>query len=529
VTEAAEVLSRALLDGLPAQGRGAAAAAIEAEFDRARRQAGVFPVEAWARCLRDFVAVHGRVPIHPPHLFSDALYFVKSAPAALSPGRVFVTDKHWVKAWVREAADDRFNIPTLALLRTAEEVRAYAFADRCVVKPTHLSGEVLLRPGGESLDLERIAAWLSTGYAGVSGEVNYLPLEPKVIVEPFVFDQTRVDDYKLFCVDGEVRLVQVDQDRSTAHRRVLYDAAGRPLPCAVHYPRGEERPLPANFEAMKALAEKLAAPFGFIRVDLYSDGRDVKVGELTNCHGGGLESFGSLEEEAAVSALLFGDRSPGEDGAAHPGAAARLAALAAAAGLPVRHPARGGLGDDDFLGWLKSELASTPAPRVLWLGAPGRSGPLAAEVRARGGRWLLVEDHAGLLSRAWGGAPPFEGEQVTVPLAAVDFLGLRTSFFDLSCLTPADRFDLVVVAGPSDLTGPMSRLLALPLLSGRLAPAFTLVLGGADGHDTTKVLQVWRLLAPQLPVSWLRLGRGRVAVVGTASQVPQPPDAGGAA
>jgi hypothetical protein len=506
-TAAADALVERLCSLLPAGGDDTDRAALEAEFDHAREQSSAFPVEAWYRALRDFLTVHRRVPRRPARLFSDALHVIKSSPAALSPGRVFVSDKDWVKAWVRLAAGDAFNVPTLAVLRTVEELNAFAFPNRCVVKPTHLSGEVVLRPGGEPLDLGRIASWLTTGYASVSGEVNYLPLTPKVVVEPFVFDETQVDDYKFFCVDGTVRLVQVDQDRATLHRRVLYDADGRSLPFSIHYPRGEERPLPENFAAMKALAEKLSAPFGFIRVDLYSNGLEVKVGELTNCHGGGLEAFGSLEEEVAVSALLFGEGGCGGDGDAHPKEAAMLEGLASSVGLtPGWHRYEAG---DDFalLGHLRERLASMESPRVLWLGPPGRSRELAASVRAQGGRWLTVEDEAGALAGAWAGHVPITGEHRVTALVTSEFLGMMPSFYDLSFLTTADVFDLVVVAGPSPFAGSMSRLLALPTLVGHLSPAFCLALCDADEPEARKTLDIWRLLAPHLTASRLCFGR----------------------
>ncbi len=492
----------------------AARAALEAELDRIRLQAASFPVEAALRALCDFVATHRRVPERPALFFSDALYFIKSSPAVLAPGRVFVSDKEWVKAWVREAAGETFNVPTLAVLRTADEVRLFDFPRRCVVKPTHLSGEVVLRAAGEPLDRTRIASWLSCDYTSVSGELNYRRLEPKVVVEPFVFDETHVDDYKLFCVDGRVRVVQVDQDRATFHRRVLYDSDGRTLPFSIHYPRGEERPLPANFAAMKALAEQLAAPFGFIRVDLYSNGREVRVGELTNCHGGGLEGFGSFEQEVAVSRIVFGDTAAGEDGEAHPAAARRLSELAARHGLGPEATGHGGAGEDEaFLAFLSAQLSCRAATRVLWLGPPGRTQSLAAEVRSSGGRWLLVEDEAGRLAREWAAGPAFEGEQAVTPLVATDLLGMRPSFYDLSLLG-SERFDVVVVEGPSSLSGPMARLPALPALVGNLSPSFTLLLCDADGRDERKALDIWRLLAPQLPVANQTFGRG-VAVVGT--------------
>jgi hypothetical protein len=50
----------------------------------------------------------------------------------------------------------------------------------------------------------------------------------------------------------------------------------------------------------------LSAPFSFVRIDLYSDNRQVLIGEITNCsaNAGGFLLPPSAEEKA--SRLMFG-------------------------------------------------------------------------------------------------------------------------------------------------------------------------------------------------------------------------------
>ena len=53
---------------------------------------------------------------------------------------------------------------------------------------------------------------------------------------------------------------------------------------------------------MLEAAAKLAKGFSFIRVDLYTNGTDFKVGEITNCHGSGMQTLlGRVEAERSVS------------------------------------------------------------------------------------------------------------------------------------------------------------------------------------------------------------------------------------
>jgi len=254
-----------------------------------------------------FVRAQRRLPRPGAPLFNDALFRIKTSNEILNPVRAFTSDKELVKDYVTAKIGARYNIPTLAVLKSMDEVRAYAFPDRCVIKPTHLSGRVILRRAGEPVDLAVIEDWFERNYYHSSREANYRYLEPKVIVEPFVFDNDNPNDYKFFCFNGRAGLVQVDADRKTRHTRCFYDRAWKKLPFSMTYPMLEgEVPRPDNLDDMLHLAGALSAGIGFVRVDFYSDGSHAYVGEITHVHGSGREYFLPRESEAVASRMVFG-------------------------------------------------------------------------------------------------------------------------------------------------------------------------------------------------------------------------------
>jgi hypothetical protein len=59
---------------------------------------------------------------------------------------------------------------------------------------------------------------------------------------------------------------------------------------------------------MLSLAKMLSKHFSMIRVDLYSDGNQIYVGELTNVSGNATENFIPPKAEVAASKLLFGSQ-----------------------------------------------------------------------------------------------------------------------------------------------------------------------------------------------------------------------------
>ena len=90
------------------------------------------------------------------------------------------------------------------------------------------------------------------------------------------------NDYKLFVFNSRVRLVQVDFDRYSKHVRTLFTPAWEPLPVAYVYARGPQTARPSLLDEMIMVAEALAAPVDFLRVDLYALRNRIVVGELTN-------------------------------------------------------------------------------------------------------------------------------------------------------------------------------------------------------------------------------------------------------
>src|ERR1044071_510736 len=70
-----------------------------------------------------FIAKQHRLPTNRP-LFNDMLYRIKTTDEVFDPLRVFVSDKEFVKLYVRAIAGDEYNVRTLAVLRSPAEVDA---------------------------------------------------------------------------------------------------------------------------------------------------------------------------------------------------------------------------------------------------------------------------------------------------------------------------------------------------------------------------------------------------------------------
>ncbi len=244
---------------------------------------------AWFRhCSR-----HWRIPkSRDPQLFNDHLYRIKVDGTLLDPFRQFVSDKEYVKIYIGKIVGEQFTCESLDVLRNCSDIDGFV-PNRlpCILKPTHASGPAMICTR-ESPQPNRalLQKWLKIDYYAKTREQNYKNLTPKIIVEKFFSADgtTPPLDYKVFCFGGFPRLVQVDSNRFSNHTRNLYDTEWNLQPFCISKVNGsvsDERPV--ALDQMLDIASRLAAPFPFMRVDMYAIGDEIKVGELTNCPEGG--------------------------------------------------------------------------------------------------------------------------------------------------------------------------------------------------------------------------------------------------
>jgi hypothetical protein len=260
---------------------------------------------SWFRFFR-----HHKRPPSRAMRYNDVLHRIKTSDDIIDPLRVFVSDKEFLKLYVKAVVGDRYAVPTIDVICSVDAVDAYEFPSQCCIKATHGAGRVVLRKNGEPLDLEQIKGWFDLNYYRVGREANYRLLKPKLIVEPLIFGSASLWDYKIFCVNGEPKLIQVDVDRYVGHKRKYFDAQWNEQDFSIKYPRTEQIiPRPENLAEMLAVAAQLSKAFGFVRVDLYSNDKQVYVGELTHCADNCDGKFMPASAERRVSDYLFGNPS----------------------------------------------------------------------------------------------------------------------------------------------------------------------------------------------------------------------------
>jgi TupA-like ATPgrasp len=180
----------------------------------------------------------------------------------------------------------------------------------CVFKATHGSGWNVLCHDRSTADRAAIMAtlsrWLRRNHFWMTREWVYREIPPRVLIEEMLVGENGgvPSDYKVFCFHGQPAFIQVDLDRFGDHRRNIYDLEWRLLPLSIKFPRAPDaKPARPPLAAMLAMSTVLAAPFVHVRIDWFVVKGELRFGEMTFFHGGGMERFSPAEWE-----LEFGRR-----------------------------------------------------------------------------------------------------------------------------------------------------------------------------------------------------------------------------
>lgn len=210
-----------------------------------------------------------------------------------------LVDKYDVRDFVSNVVGDEYLIPLLGVWDRLSDIDFSGLPDEFVLKSTHDSGGIVLCRDKSTLDWDaaqrKIQRRLKRNYYHNNREWPYKDVTPRIICEQLMKDNDQSDlmDYKIFCFNGVAKLIEVDLDRFTNHKRNIYDTEWNFLPVSIKYQRDTDARIekPAKLDEMLAVAEKLSKGIPHVRVDLYLINDRIYFGEMTFYHGSGVETF----------------------------------------------------------------------------------------------------------------------------------------------------------------------------------------------------------------------------------------------
>lgn len=170
--------------------------------------------------------------------------------------------------------------------------------NKFIIKTNHGSGFNIICSNKAEFDWEEAFAqteiWLSHDYSRNYAERQYRWIKPMIIIEELLIDENGCIplDYKFFCFGGSVEVIQIDYNRDSDHKRLLFDKDFEPLGVKYVYPMYQGSiHRPKKLKQMIRLAERLSTGHAFLRVDFYLVGERIVFGEMTLHPEAGLGKF----------------------------------------------------------------------------------------------------------------------------------------------------------------------------------------------------------------------------------------------
>jgi hypothetical protein len=263
-------------------------------FQIANKLSGIHP---FLRGLFLFRKKNKRLPALRVKTFNDVL-FQRKIKLWFKDLRIYV-DKVAVREEVAKRIGNEHVIKLYKTFSCSEDINEGQLVFPCVVKSNHASDQVAIIHSWSEFCKRRdeFNSWLKEDYYKVSGEPCYKGVKPCLFAEEALLnDGAPPVDYKFHCFGGKVQSIQLDLDRFTNHTRIHYSTDWQKQNFSTQYPLYPgDVTQPESLTKMIAIAEKLAANFRYVRVDLYDYREQIYFGEYTFFHGNAGEQNSDAE------------------------------------------------------------------------------------------------------------------------------------------------------------------------------------------------------------------------------------------
>ena len=232
-----------------------------------------------------------KLDLESPRDFNEEVQWLKVYYR--NPLLVQCADKYRVRDYVAGCGLNHILNEVYAVYEDAEDIDFRQLPQRFVMKTNNGCKTLIICNDKDALNQYEIKKtfkrWLKQRMGYIAGEYHYNCIRPLIIVEKnlSLVDGTLPVDYKVFCFNGQPHYVSVlidrDEDTLVPKKRAVFDFRWNAQDFVLphYYADPALFPRPKCLDEMYNIAKRLAAPFPFVRVDLYEIDGKIVFGELT--------------------------------------------------------------------------------------------------------------------------------------------------------------------------------------------------------------------------------------------------------
>lgn len=221
-----------------------------------------------------------------PSKFNDKLQWLKLYWQ--DPLVPLCADKYEIYNYVKENGDSSILNNLLAVYEDANEIDWENLPEKFALKCTHGCGYNIVTNNKSELNPKEVKrklnTWLNESFGQKSLEFHYDKIKPRIILEEYIENEAGLlpIDYKIYCFNGEPKLVLVCSERENKLKLDFFDLSWNRL--NIGHKKDESSNLitkPTCFDDMIKHARILSKSFPFVRVDFYDKDGTAILGELT--------------------------------------------------------------------------------------------------------------------------------------------------------------------------------------------------------------------------------------------------------
>lgn len=197
-------------------------------------------------------------------------------------------DKYEMYNFVKEQGCSEILNRLIAVHVDPKEIDWEKLPEKVAIKCTHGCGYNIVTKNLSSLNKSEVVTqlekWQQEDFGLKNLEYQYSSIQPRIIIEEFIENKAGElpIDYKIYCFDGEAKLVLVCSEREADLKLDFFDLNWNRL--NIGHPKNESKEelnKPSCFEEMVKHAEKISKQFKFVRIDFYDKDGVPVLGEFT--------------------------------------------------------------------------------------------------------------------------------------------------------------------------------------------------------------------------------------------------------
>ena len=208
-------------------------------------------------------------------------------------------DKAAMKEYVDKVLGTGYTVPIIKKYKSVFDINFDELPNKFALKVNWATGCNVIVRDKTKINKDRILCdldrWMLPWKSSYYGSFNcgYHGMKPVVFAEEYLDIPNNSTEYKVFCFNGKVKFVLVELDYfGKKPKRAYYNKAWQEMP--FQFGNIEKVKIdnpPETYSKIIELAERLAKPFPYIRVDFYDIKGNLYIGEMTFYSGGGFSKI----------------------------------------------------------------------------------------------------------------------------------------------------------------------------------------------------------------------------------------------